>query len=194
MFSLALLFLLSSMLAPDESAAQVNQLIVYSAPHLGATEMSTDNGVSWHPAGPNIYDVASHSYQVIDVYVTNGLDTMYSKDLGVSWQVITRKDPSIHTIGGVKEISQSDKAIVKAVVSPNPTSGITKIRFTRSATFDVELISPSGRQEWNTKGLQTNSDNDLLFDLSAYSPGVYLIVFRDLRNDSCVVLKVAVKP
>jgi hypothetical protein len=34
MFSLALLFLLSSMLAPDESAAQVNQLIVYSAPRL----------------------------------------------------------------------------------------------------------------------------------------------------------------
>lgn len=193
-YALAVLVLLGSTLTTNKVAAQETPLIIYNAPHLGVTEVSTDNGVSWHPAGPNIYDVVSHTYQVTDVFVTYGLDTMYSKDLGVSWQVNSRPDPYIYANGGAKKISENDIALVKAVVSPNPTSGITTVRFTRAATFDVELISPSGRQEWNTKSLQTNSNNDLLFDLSGYSPGIYLIVFRDPQNDSRVVLKVAVKP
>ena len=193
-FVLAALMLLGSTLTPVKLLSQETPLIIYNAPHLGATEVSTDNGVSWHPAGPNIYDVASHTYQVTDVFVTHGLDTMHSKDLGISWQVISQLDPSITADSRAKKIGENHMTVVSAVVSPNPTGGITSVRFTRAATFDVELISPSGRQEWNSKSLPTNSNNELLFDLSGYSPGVYLIVFRDLQNDSRFVLKVAVKP
>lgn len=192
--TLAALFLLGSTLTSNDILAQKTPLIIYNAPHLGETEVSTDNGVSWHPAGSNVYNAVNHGCLVTDVFVTYGLDTLYTRDLGVSWHVNSRPDPYISSNGGVKKIGEYDITLVKAVVSPNPTSGITTVRFTRAATFDVELISPSGRPEWNTKSLQTNSNNDLLFDLSWYTPGIYLIVFRDRQNDSHVVLKVAVKP
>jgi len=179
---------------PSWVVAQVYQPIIYNAPHLGATEVSTDNGVSWHPAGPNVLGALSHSYQVTDVIVTHGLDTIHSRDLGNNWVALGTVDSSFFAKQRLYSLDQSDNAILKAVVSPNPTGGVTSVRFTRAASFDVELISPSGRQEWKSNGLHTNSNNELLFDLSGYSPGIYLIVFRDLQNDTRVVLKVAVKP
>ncbi len=190
----ALLILVAIAMNNLDIAAQVYQPIIYNAPHLGSTEVSTDNGVSWHPVGPEQLHIPSSAYHVTDVYVTNSTDTLHSRDLGVSWQSLGQSASSeLYTEQGDQKKTVRSSTL-KAMISPNPTSGVTTVRFNRSATFSVDLIAPSGRQIWNSPGMQTNSSNELLFDLSGYTPGIYLIVFRDLQHDTVVVLKVAVKP
>jgi len=90
--------------------------------------------------------------------------------------------PDIASIVGIEDYGQLDGL----QIYPNPVKDQLNIHLAISGDYEVYLFDMTGKQLWQ---YMIEDDNQSVYQMNNYQPGVYLLTVVDRKNKKAVTLK-----